>query len=459
MPRRVDVVIVGAGLAGLSAARRLIRHGQTVVVLEARDRVGGRTLTQTVGGIPVDLGAQWVGPQQTRVLELAHELGVTTFQQYDDGSRIFELAGRRPRLNGVVPRLAPHALLEAQLMIRRIDAMQRSVPVDAPWTSHKASAWDAVTLEAWKRRNVLTKGARAVLDVAVRAIFAAEPVDLSLLFFLFYVRAGGSLYELAGVRGGAQEQRFTGGAQQLSQRMAEGLAGSVVLDAAVTKIADHEDGLHVTSAKGTWHAPYAIVAMSPALAAHVEFSPALPEARGELHRSMPMGAVIKCLAVYERPFWRDRGLAGEVASDASPLSPVFDASPPDDSRGVLAGFFEGDAARERSGRSAGERQATVVQELVRYFGAEAGEPIDYADADWPAEKWSGGGYAGIAGPGVLTRCGPALREPCGRIHWAGTETATRWAGYMDGAVSSGERAAAEVIERLDTQVAPRQAAR
>jgi monoamine oxidase len=163
---------------------------------------------------------------------------------------------------------------------------------------------------------------------------------------------------------------------------------------------------------------------------------------------MPMGSVIKCIAAYEKPFWRSRGLSGEGFSEVGPLTVTFDDSPHDGSQGALIGFILGDAAREWSGADEEARKEAVLNCWTRLFGAAAARPVAYVDKDWPAEEWSRGCYVGVMPPGVMSQCGAALREPCGRIHWAGTETANEYAGYLDGAVESGYRASAEVLSRL-----------
>lgn len=445
-----DVVVVGAGLAGLMAARQLRKEGKSVVVVEARDRVGGRTLSQKLGRDTIDLGAQWVGPDQKRVLALAKELGVETFLQYIEGRKVLEdIKGRVKDYPDFEKSMSIIAQLETLRTIRRFDAMMEEVPLEAPWTAKKAAEWDSLSVKAWADRNVRMPGTRMIVDAVTRTVFSAEPQELSFLFFLFYLRSGKGFESLMGTHGAAQEARLKGGAQQLSERLAEPLGEDLVLEAPVRSIEQSEAGVTVRTDKGAFGGRYCVVAIPPALSARIHYSPTLPTLRDHLSQRMPMGSVIKCVAAYERPFWRDRGLSGEGFSEIAPLSITFDDSPEDASQGALVGFILGDQARKWTNADEGARKQAVLESLVRMFGEEAGRPIEYADKDWPAEEWSRGCYEGLMAPGVMTAYGRALREPCGRIHWAGTETAMEWAGYMDGALESGERAAHEVLNRLE----------
>ena len=446
------MVVVGAGLAGLSAARALVRQGHAVVVLEARDRVGGRTLNEPIGdGKVVELGAQWVGPTQERMLALLRELGLETFPTYSGGRSVFEREGRVRHYRGTIPRTSPLAIAETGLILARLNRLARQVPLEAPWRAPRANAWDAQTFETWMRRNVRTPTARDLLRLAIIGVWAVEPRDLSLLHVLFYIRSAGSIERLLDTEGGAQQDRVVGGTQLISLRMAEQLGEAVALSAPVRAI-EHAGGrVLVRSDRSTVRARRVIVTAPPALAGRIAYDPPLPARRDGLTQRMAQGSVVKCMAVYERPFWRERGLSGAVTSADGPISVAFDNSPPDGSPGVLLGFFEGAAAREVADRSREERRAIVLDCMARFFGADASRAIDYVDHAWGADEWSRGCYGGYMPPGAWVAAGPALREPVGRLHWAGTETATVWNGYMDGAVSSGERAAAEAAAALASE--------
>lgn len=441
---------MGAGLAGLAAATDVAAAGREVVVLEARDRVGGRLLSRDLGdGVTVDLGAQWIGPTQDRMYALGRDLGVSTFPTYDRGDTVALLDGRRYRFSGRLPRLNPVVLADFAAAFLRLERLARRVPLDRPWEAPAAREWDAQTLETWIRRRVRTDTARRVLRLFTDGVFTTEPGSLSLLFALWYIRSGTSFENLVSTTGGAQQDRVAGGTQTLARRMAERLGETVVLGVPVRRIEQTGGGVTVAANGLAVRARRAIVAVPPALAARIEYAPALPGTRDQLTQRMPHGATIKAMAVYDEPFWRAEGLHGQAGSPGLPVSFTFDGSPEAGTPGVLVGFLVADAARRAGRLDAARRREVVLECFRRYFGPRAARPRDYVDQDWSEEEWTRGCYGGHLPPGALTRYGPALREPVGAIHWAGTESARVWAGYMEGAVESGRRAAAEVLAALD----------
>lgn len=449
MPEAADVLVVGAGLAGLVAARELSAAGRSVLILEARDRVGGRIVNEDIGaGKIVEMGGQWAGPTQDKILGLAAELAIATFPTYDTGRKVLHFNGRRGTYAGTIPRISPLVLADVGQAQARLEALARRIPTETPWTAAQAKKLDGQTFETWIRRHAVTKSARQLLTLGAEAVFAAEPGDLSMLHVLFYSHASGSFQRLIDTTGGAQQDRFTGGSALIAQRLAERLGGIVRLEAAVSRIQVAGDKVTATTAAGQFEGRQIIVTAPPLLAGRIDYEPALPAWREQLTQRTPMGSVIKCQVVYDEPFWRADGLSGQATGDGAGSRVVFDNSPQDGTPGILLAFLEGDEARRLGREPLAVRRQAVIDSLVRYFGPRAGKPERYLERDWQQEKWSGGCYGTLFGPNVWTRYGHALREPVGPIHWAGTETASVWSGYMDGAVRSGERAAADVQARL-----------
>ena len=451
-PEEVDVVVVGAGLAGLTAARELQRAGATVRLLEARDRVGGRVLSQRLStGSMVELGAQWIGPGQDHMAALVKELGLTPFPQHCTGNKVLSIADKLSTYKSDIPSLPLLGLLDLDRTIKKLEGMCQTVPLDAPQTAAKAREWDAITVESWKQDNVHTAGARALIDVAVQSIFSAEPAEVSLLHCLWVLHSGGGLMKLSTIQGGAQQTRLVEGFQTVAERLAAQLGGQLRLNAAVRAVVKDDNGVLVHHRRGTVRGRRLIIAIPPALAGRIEYEPALPVARDQLTQRMPMGSVCKCVAVYERPFWRDSGLSGEAVCDTGPVRIVFDDSPAAEEgagHGALVAFVLADGLRELRDRDVGARRKAVISGLTRLFGSKASEPLDFIEQDWGTERWSRGCYFGIMPTGTLTRYGTALRAACGAIHFAGTETAEHGMGYMEGAVESGHRVAREVLPLL-----------
>jgi monoamine oxidase len=448
--REAELVVVGAGLAGIAAARAAAAAGSSVVVVEARERVGGRLLNEDIGeGKVVEVGAQWTGPTQDRLASLARELGVETFPTYAHGDNLIEHGGRVRRYTGTIPRLNPAVLLDVERAQRRLNRLARRVPLEAPWDAPGAARLDAQTAATWMRRNLVTKAGRSLLELGIEAVWAAQPQDMSLLHVLFYIHSAGSLELLFDTEGGAQQDRFAGGSQLLALRMAAALGDErLVLGAPVRAIRHGGDGVVVQADGVAVRARRAVVAVAPPLAARIACDPPLPGFRDQLTQRMPLGTVAKCMAIYDEPFWREEGLSGQATREHGPVRLTYDNSPPDGSPGVLLGFLEGRHARELGRMPAHARRAAVVGCFVRLFGPRAATPDGYVERLWAEEEWTRGCYGCHMPTGAWTGYGPALREPIGPLHWAGAEYATVWNGYMEGAVRSGERAAREALERL-----------
>jgi monoamine oxidase len=457
--RTADVVVIGAGLAGLTAARELMRDDRSVVLLEARNRVGGRVLNKPIGGGEhSEAGGTFAGPTQNHILDMASALGVDTFPTYNTGDNVYFADGSRMTYSDSGPTGTappdPTILPDLSTVVTRLDEMSKDVPVDAPWESASAGDWDGQTLQQWVDQNSASPRFRALVPAATRPIFGAEPREISLLFTLFYIAASGDEQNVGtfernfNTRDGAQMFRFVGGSHQIAARLAHRLGSRVKLGTPVRRIERVHGGVRVVSKHHVVRARRVIVAVPPALARRIRYTPGLPPNRRALAREMPQGTLLKVTAVYDRPFWRDAGLNGTAVSLNGPVNACFDDSPPDGSPGVLFGFVGGDEARRYRAQSKADRRAAVLKNFADYFGREALNARKYFDTDWPGAKWSRGGPVGIAKPGLLVAHGTALRDPVGPIHWAGTETSNYWNGYMDGAVRSGKRAAREVIDEL-----------
>jgi monoamine oxidase len=457
--RTADVVVVGAGFAGLTAALRIKQKGHSVIVLEARNRVGGRALNRPIGdGEISERGATFVGPTQNHILELANEFGVTKFPTFDNGDNVYiNSMGQRSTYSDTGPfgTAPPDPAITADLALAviRLDQMATQVPINAPWTASSAADWDDQTLDTWIRDNSTNQQFRDLVPVATRPIFGAEPRELSLLFTLFYIAASGNENNAGtfernfDTRNGAQMWRFHGGTQLLAKKVAKLLGSRIVLNAPVESI-QQGSGVTVRSRDLEVRAKRAIVAIPPTLAGRIDYIPRLPSSRDQLTQRLPQGTLIKATAVYDKPFWRDAGLNGQTVSYTGPANVTFDDSPPDASKGVVFGFIGGDEARKFMRMTASSRRAAVLDNFKLYFGAKATHPQQYFETNWSQETWTRGCPVAIAGPGTLLEYGPAIRKPVGRIHWAGTETSTYWNGYMDGAVRSGGRAAREVLADL-----------
>ncbi|MGW4059407.1 flavin monoamine oxidase family protein [Amycolatopsis sp. NPDC004747] len=450
--RRTDVVVVGAGLAGLTTARALTAAGRDVVVLEARDRVGGRTVNHDLGdGRVVEAGGQFVGPTQDHVLALAKQVGVGTFPAYDRGDAVYVSGTRTRRYGGDIP---PDllALPDLGVAMRRIDQLVGEIPLDAPWRAPKARQWDGMTFEGWIRRTTAGSGALDLVNVLLGSAYGGSAADASLLYSLWYVAAfgnevtPGTLQRGFAVAGGAQESRFAGGSQLISTRVAEELDGRVVLGAPVRAIEQDGSEVIVKSDVDTWRARHVVVAVPPVLATRIDWRPLLPPQQDALFSRMTFGALMKCEAVYPEPFWRADGLSGQgVFRRGSTICSMFDNTPPDGGPGVLMGFLGGPQWHAWAARPPRERRAAVLRAFATVAGKDALRPVDYFEQDWTGEEWTRGGPTSVVGPGVLTGLGHWRDRPFGRVHWAGAEHADHWNGYMDGAVRSGETAARAVL--------------
>jgi monoamine oxidase len=442
-----DVCVVGAGYAGLTAARDLSQAGKTVAVLEARDRVGGRIWTQGLAdGSSVDRGGAWLAPQHDAIFGLARDVGVTTYKTYVKGSHLLVGDGRTRRYTGLIPKISPLAVATIALAQFRLDRLSKQVPVDAPWTAKRAEEWDDRSIAWWlERTRIRTPIGRDLFEMAVRGLFAADLNEVSFLHLLQLVRAHGSINTLFSIEGGSQENMVDGGAGSIAQRIAETLGDRVHLHTPVRSITQQRDRVVVDGDGLTVTAAHVVVATPPALALDIRFDPVLSDDRLTLYKSAVGGTETKTMVVYDTPFWREAGFSGQSAEPGSAAEVTLDASPMSGTPGVIASFTFGPVAQRVDALPAAERRRAVLDALAGRFGPKAATPVEFIETAWWTEEWTRGCSMAHLPPGILTRYGPLLREPVGRVHWAGTETSTVSHGAIDGAVRSGQRAAAEIL--------------
>jgi monoamine oxidase len=456
--KRADVVVIGAGFSGLTAARALVAKGHKVIVLEARDRVGGRTQNASIAGgkAIAEIGGEFVGPTQDRILALAKAVNVGTFPVYNSGSNVFLARGQRALYSAATGIPNDPEVLTGLGSLLEVDAIAKAVGVAAPWKHSKAKQYDGQTLAQFLSAKSLSPTALAVVDAVCEAIWGADPDELSLLYVAQYVAAAGnaktpgSFARLIATDGGAQEQRIVGGSVVIAEKIADRLGSRVILGAPVEKLREHDGAITVTTRGGpTVVAQRAIVAVPPVLAARIAYAPGLPAAKKTLLKAMVPGSLTKVEAVYDTPFWREAGLSGQGVSDIGLARVPYDNSPPDGSVGVYFSFIGGKRHAEWAALDPATRRARVLDDFVRFTGDErARTPSEFLEKDWTTETWTRGCPVGHFAPGVLAKHGAQLRAAHGRIHFAGTETSDYWLGYMDGAVRAGERAAREVHAKL-----------
>ncbi|ORW51832.1 monoamine oxidase [Mycobacterium paraense] len=443
----VDYCVVGAGFAGLTAALRLKQAGRSVALLEARDRIGGRTFTVTRDdGSWIDRGGAWIGPGQDRIYAMMDEFGVPEYKQHNDGDAMMIVDGKKHRYGGTIPwSMSPWAVTNLGIGLMSIEKMCKTIPREAPWEAKRAAEWDRISLGEWIENNTMSKAAREMLDMAMAGVYTSAGSETSLLWALTQMGSGGGPTFVISGKGGAQDARPVGGMGAVYRSIATELGDALHLSRPVRQITQDGDGVTVAADGLTVRAQRAIVAIPLAIASSIVYEPMLPVDRALLHQRMPGGAVIKISIIYDEPFWRADGLCGQSAAPGSPATLTIDACTNTADPGIMCVITEGPAARRLTRMDEADRKAAVIGELVDRFGAKANAPLEFHEQNWTTERYSGGGMISHAPTGVLTEFGYTLREPCGRVHWAGTESSAVMCGWIDGAIRSGERAAAEVM--------------
>ncbi|WP_454138691.1 flavin monoamine oxidase family protein [Microbacterium paulum] len=459
-----DVVIIGAGAAGLTAANELRKAGLSVAVLEARDRVGGRLWTDTIEGAMLEIGGQWISPDQTALQETVAELGLDTFSRYREGDSVYVGPdGVAHRFTGEMFPVAPETEAVIAEITERLDEMVAGIDPDRPWAHEKAAEWDSVSWDAWLRSQTDDDEAVRNLAFATGSAMLTKPTHaISLLESLLMAASAGSYSNLVDADF-ILDKRVVGGLQQVPLLLAERLDGDVFVSQAVRTIEWSDAGVTVTSTPTTGvtgtaiagggagltvRALQAILALAPVLYDRISFVPALPRLQHQMHQHLSMGFVIKVHAVYETPFWREKGLSGTAFSPYELSHEAYDNTNHGDERGTLVGFVSDLHADGVFELSAEERKERILTSLSHYYGPEAMNPVVYFESDWGSEEWTRGAYAASFDLGGLSRYGKYLRENVGPLHFACSDLAGAGYQHVDGAIRMGRLVAGQIVDQV-----------
>jgi putrescine oxidase len=447
-----DVVIIGAGVTGLTAATRLRAAGLSVVVLEARDRVGGRLWTDHVDGQMFELGGQWISPDQTALVETLDDLGLETYQRYREGENVYIGADRvARRYTGDIFPAGEHTQAELARLIELLDSLVAEIDPAAPWEHPRAGEFDHVSFHTWLEGQSADPEARDNIALYIADAMLTKPAHaFSLLQALLMAASAGSFSNLVDADF-ILDRRVVGGMQQVPLRLAAALGEDVILGAAVTTIHWSADSVRVTSAGAgiTVDARYAVMAVPPNLHSRVEYVPALPPLRQQLQQHQSLGMVIKVHASYNTPFWRADGLSGTAFSPYQLVHEAYDNSNFGEARGTLVGFVSDEKADALLRLPPERRRDSILRSLAAYYGPQALNPAVYYESDWASEYWTQGAYASSFDLGGLTRYGAEQLEPVGPLRFGSSDVAAHGYQHVDGGIRVGRRMADEILTHHD----------
>ncbi|HKS00794.1 MAG TPA: NAD(P)/FAD-dependent oxidoreductase [Arthrobacter sp.] len=446
-----DVVIVGAGPSGLTAARELKKAGLTVAVLEARDRVGGRTWTDTVDGAMLEIGGQWVSPDQTALLALLDELGLETYSRYRDGESVYIGADGAPvRYTGDMFPVSATTAAEMGRLTALLDELAAEIGPAEPWAHPKARELDTISFHHWLRQNSPDEEACNNIGLFIAGGMLTKPAHaFSALQAVLMAASAGSFTHLTD-EDFILDKRVIGGMQQVSLLQAAELGDDVVLNSPVRTIHWHAGGsghrVTAVSDRATVNARFVIMAVPPNLYSRVSFNPPLPRRQHQMHQHQSLGLVIKVHAVYSTPFWREDGLSGTGFGAGSLVQEVYDNTNHGDTRGTLVGFVSDEKADAVFELDAADRKRAILESIAGFLGDKALEPEVYYESDWGSEEWTRGAYAASYDLGGLHRYGKDQHAPVGPIYWCSSDLAAEGYQHVDGAVRMGQSTAARIAE-------------
>lgn len=442
--------MIGAGLAGLVAADDLVARGKQLVVLEARNRVGGRIQSSWVDGQLVEGGAQWINPGNEQMHELVREAGAELIGP-QEGSLLIRSQGsvvRSQQSPGRGRSLSPFETADLGQGVVRFRRLAQRIVSDPTWTAANQT-WLAQPLSRWIKTNLRTPAAQHDFASALSGVLGAGSSDIALGEALEAGNKGVDLESLFTVTGGLKLRRVVGGMHQLIEHLCDQVGERVQLNTTVTRIEQTTDAVVVhTEAGEQIEARTALVTLPPWLAMQLDYSPELPDWRYEtLERTTP-GAVIKAVVIYPAPWWRESGLSGQMSADEGTIRATFDVTDPG-GPGVLTGMFGGDEAVRMSAVGPEARERAFIDSLASVFGPIARQEHTYVDYDWLADPFTQGCHTPHFAPGIWNMSGQLLAEAAGRVHFAGAEYAPKFNGYLEGALRSGHDEAKALIRELD----------